>query len=255
MSYRDKKSEINYPLLSSTGVLRPPHPKQLGGAYLLLMKLEDMVTTAEGTDGLVLRGAPVSDSRISREMGLPRSTVISWRRRLLKHGYIDARRTDRGFILSVHKSKKAQRLGRERPQRCAVGIHTGALSECVQRPSESAQPIRKTNAVDIRQKAAAFPAQEQAWKAIGLERSVGPLAFRRLWESTYTNRNGGTLSVAMGTCLDAWQTTGGKAPAQFAQAIGRIRKLERDQATTHVSDPLAGILAKPEDIPTWQTNR
>lgn len=266
MKRADSTGGLNFLSFYSTGVLKPPHPRRLGAAFLLLLKLDDMVTSADGKDGLVFGGSPVSDRRLAKEMGVARSTVFEWRHRLLKGGYITLKRTDRGFAIRVRKSvhaylRQGAKSASQKTGRPTVVSAAPPLPKTSLLPAENTTPpTEKTTAYkedefritnSEKQLAAASPASP-AWKSIGLENPVGALEFRRLWESTYASQNGGALSVVMGVCLDAWQTIGGKAPAQFAQAIERIRKLERDQAKAPVSDPLAGILAKPEDIPAWQ---
>ena len=101
-----KVNEVNYLLPFSTGALRPPHVKQIGPAFPLFLLLEDRVTMGQGADGMVLRGRPVTDEELGKALGLHPKTVATHRQRLERYGYIQTKRTGRGHIISVRKSKK-----------------------------------------------------------------------------------------------------------------------------------------------------
>ena len=80
--------------------------KRIGPAFPLFLLFEDKVTAGEGTDGLVLRGRPVTDEQLAKTLGVHPKTVAAHRIRLEEHGYIKTMRTGRGYIVRVRKSKK-----------------------------------------------------------------------------------------------------------------------------------------------------
>ena len=101
-----KPGEINHIVPFSNGALRAPHVKRIGPAFPLFLLFEDKVTAGEGTDGLVLRGRPVTDEQLAKALGVHPKTVAAHRIRLEEHGYIKTLRTGRGYIIRVRKSKK-----------------------------------------------------------------------------------------------------------------------------------------------------
>ena len=101
-----KPGEINHIVPFSNGALRAPHVKRIGPAFPLFLLFEDKVTAGEGTDGLVLRGRPVTDEQLAKALGVHPKTVAAHRIRLEEHGYIKTLRTGRGYIVRVRKSRK-----------------------------------------------------------------------------------------------------------------------------------------------------
>lgn len=106
MKLPDSKGGTNHIVPFSNGALRPPHVKQIGPAFPLFLLYEDKVTKGEGKDGVVLGGRPVTDGEMAKELGLHQRTAAEHRLRLAKHGYIATKRTGRGYVVSVKKSKK-----------------------------------------------------------------------------------------------------------------------------------------------------
>ena len=99
----------------STGIFQ--HWRQLGSAALLFIcyvdKTTEEVTGDDGTRvGKVYGGVPCRDADVARAFGCSRRTILRWRNRLIKFGYICAKRTPVGFSIGVLKSKK-WRKGRE----------------------------------------------------------------------------------------------------------------------------------------------
>ena len=106
MKLPDSDGGDNYVIPFSSGGVKAPHVKRIGPAYPLFLKLEDLVTTGSGTDGIVSGGKPVTDEELAKGMGLHRKTVFEYRQRLVKHGYITTTRAPNGLIIRVRKSKK-----------------------------------------------------------------------------------------------------------------------------------------------------
>ncbi len=87
---------------------------------------------------------------------------------------------------------------------------------------------------NVQEEAVATPTLEE-WKAIGLERPIGPPNFQRYWKSVYVHRNGQTLSDLMEDCIQGWQATGSDERPQFVPrpfyAVKRkVEKRERQEA-------------------------
>jgi hypothetical protein len=59
----DSNGGASYTSPFSSGPLSPPYGKRIGPAYPLFMKFEDLVTTGEETDGIVLSGQPIRNRR------------------------------------------------------------------------------------------------------------------------------------------------------------------------------------------------
>ena len=129
-----KPGEINHIVPFSNGALRSPHVKLIGPAFPLFLLFEDKVTAGEGTDGLVLRGRPVTDEQLAKALGVHPKTAAAHRIRLEEHGYIKTLRTGRGYIVRVRKSKKWLWLEGLRKS------HTA--------PSDRAKPLRQIERKD-----------------------------------------------------------------------------------------------------------
>lgn len=106
MKFRDSGGGVNHTVPVSNGLLKPPHVERIGPAFPLFLKLEDLVTCGDGTDGLVLGGKPVKDETLGKQLGLHQKTVATQRRRLEKHSYISTIRTPYGLVVRVRRSKK-----------------------------------------------------------------------------------------------------------------------------------------------------
>ena len=111
-----KLGELNFLIPFSSGGIKPPHVKQIGPAYPLFLRLEDMVTTGEGTTGIVLGGKPVRDEDLAEYLGLSRRAVNDLRRRLEKYGYIKTEHRREGNAIWVLKSKKLMLLRKLRAE-------------------------------------------------------------------------------------------------------------------------------------------
>ena len=81
MKLADSNGSTNHIVPFSNGALRAPHVDRIGPAFPLFLKLEDMVTAGDGTDGLVWGGRPVTDQSLANELGKHRKTIAAWRRR------------------------------------------------------------------------------------------------------------------------------------------------------------------------------
>jgi hypothetical protein len=67
--------------------------------------LEDMVTTGQGGDGIVLGGRPALDRDLAARLGVSQRTIARYREQL-SNGYIVAVRESYGYSYRVLKSKK-----------------------------------------------------------------------------------------------------------------------------------------------------
>lgn len=105
MKLRDSSGEMNYTVPVSNGLLKPEHVARMGDAVWLELLLEDLVTTGEGEDGLVLGSRPVCDHELAARLGLSRKTIARYRATLAGR-YIVSRRKAGGHIYRVLKSKK-----------------------------------------------------------------------------------------------------------------------------------------------------
>ena len=242
MKLCDSGGGINYIMPISSGITRSPHPKRIGPAIWLFMLLEDRVTTGKGEWGIVRGGQPQTDLELAETLGLDRKTTAEHRRRLRKHGYIQAVRTGSGYQYLVAKSKKwalLQERERYRRGKPSPKAPLGEMSEIPAKMSEipaarlEKLPSRSDVTVDVRKTAAAAAASTphqnpEAWRAIGLDRPIGHRDFRRLWETSWASRNGRPLSQVMGDCADSWQAAGGKVPGPFFAALARIRQQAND---------------------------
>lgn len=106
MKVPDSNGGTNYIVPFSNGALRTPHVKRIGPAFPLFLLYEDKVTAGDGTDGIVLGGRPVTDEEMAKELGVHCRTVAEHRLRLQRYEYIAAKRTGRGYIIRVLRSKK-----------------------------------------------------------------------------------------------------------------------------------------------------
>ena len=105
MKLRDSSGGTNFTLPVSNGLLRPEHVKRMAEAVWLELLLEDMVTTGQGDDGIVLGGRPTLDRDLAARLGVSEKTIARYRERLL-NGYIVAVRESYGYSYRVLKSKK-----------------------------------------------------------------------------------------------------------------------------------------------------
>lgn len=88
----------------STGIF--DHYKKLKSSIWLFFWYIDKTTVEEDGYGHVLGGKPVLDSVPAKVLGVSNDTIAAWRENLERHGYIRARRTPYGHVISVAKSKK-----------------------------------------------------------------------------------------------------------------------------------------------------
>jgi hypothetical protein len=184
----DSAGGENYVVPVSSGALRAPHVKRIGAAFPLFVKFEDMVTAADGTEGLVYGGAPVTDRDLATDMGIPRKTIAEWRRHLARVGYITSKQTPVGNIIRVRKSKKLLWLQSSKSaQRGAPKSQSGVTE--FQPPCPKSQPgapffgnPNKTRSQDSIKTVVALPLKE-AWKVLGLSSSIGHLQFQSDWET------------------------------------------------------------------------
>jgi DNA-binding MarR family transcriptional regulator len=109
---RQTKEGKSYLVPVRSGVLKPPHPKQIGPALWTFLWCLNRTTTEEKqgkeTVGVVLYGKPLDAADIAKEMGLSRDSVLRHLHRLEKHHYLDLTRRSKGYIIHVRKSKKWQ---------------------------------------------------------------------------------------------------------------------------------------------------
>jgi hypothetical protein len=128
----DSDGTSNHVVPVSSGLLRDPHVRRIGSSLALFLKLEDMVTSGKGTDGLVFGGQPVTDERLARTLGIHAKTAGKQRRNLQAGGYIECIRSPIGYRITVRKSKKW------------VWIQCGRRSQNATSGSEMAPGIERT---------------------------------------------------------------------------------------------------------------
>ncbi len=170
MKLTDSSGGANHVVPFSNGALRPPHVKRIGPAFPLFLLLEDLVTSGEHTDGIVLGGRPVTDAELGRRLGLHRKSVGEMRRRLSAYGYIAGKRTGRGYILRVRKSKKWAWLQTPRWSQLATSEgRDGAKPGYQMEPNRDVRPpTLATSRSDIslqQHKTTPYPGFEAFWKA------------------------------------------------------------------------------------------
>lgn len=93
-----------YRISVSTGIFE--HYKKLKSSIWLLLWYVDKTTMEENGHGHVLGGKPLLDSVPAKVLGVSNDTIAAWRENLGRHGYIRARRTPYGHVISVARSKK-----------------------------------------------------------------------------------------------------------------------------------------------------
>ncbi len=200
MKLPDSDGGDNYVIPFSSGGVKAPHVKRIGPAYPLFLKLEDLVTTGSGTDGIVSGGKPVTDEELAKGMGLHRKTVFEYRQRLVKHGYITTTRAPNGLIIRVRKSKKwswiqARRKsqtvtsGRSQPvtgmEPIPAGMEPNGSRDGATRLH--ADQTKRDEAVTKRDGGAqpAAPLKE-AWKVLGLSSPIGNVWFQNDWQEFWS---------------------------------------------------------------------
>lgn len=255
MKLRDSNGDTNHIVPLSNGVLRQPHIERIGPAFPLFAKLEDLVTTGEGSDGLVLAGKPVADQDLADMLGHHRKTIAVWRRRLQEHGYITSKRTPVGNVIRVRKSKKwfwirsktdakvgVESLpgGSENTPR--VGVKKGGSgSDFLPGGSEKGIP-NKTYQYRSRDVGAA--PTEECWKAIGENLPLGTVRFQAIWSFLFAHKNGEPLSQAMERAIQRALAAGVSVPKPFYTAKRRVEERETRQPE---AEPIRTLT--PEEIP------
>ena len=96
----------------TNNLLDPKHRKAMKeSVWLFMWCLDKMTSITEEGIGKVLGGKPIKYPEIKDDLGISEATYNRWVRRLKEKGYINAKRTPYGLILSVNKAKK--RWGRK----------------------------------------------------------------------------------------------------------------------------------------------
>ncbi len=253
--FRDGRSHV-LPLWS--GILE--HRKRLGVAIYEFIWCIDKITKekptedGEGSDGLVLGGAPVKIKDIAKDLEEDYRTARRNMDLLVSENYIARKRTPYGFSIRVHNSKKFKIWGwgvdinvqstvQESGQKCPVSVVESG-HKCPQRVDRSVRN-KEDHAVDHAvRRDAAVRAACPVWKETGVDPLKLPGPFVKLCEDFWPTRNGASLFEFMGTILDAWQTLGGtRYPPAWVK-----RKSELGRSTPARQEPERPEL---EPIP-WQ---
>jgi hypothetical protein len=244
MKLRDSNGETNHIVPLSNGVLRQPHIERIGTAFPLFAKLEDLVTTGEGSDGLVWGGKPIPDQALADMLGLHRKTIAVWRRnRLQKHGYIVSKATPAGNIIRVRKSKKWFWLRSRREQQAGMTPLPGGTVPTAEVGAKkggggSENGSRWESKRDTKQDVAGpnkdvvgttAASDNTAWKEIGLDSPVGTPDFQSSWEFFSKHRNGEPLSNAMERCIQNRQKKRLSVPKPFFTAKRAVEDREKSQ--------------------------
>ena len=77
----------------------------LDSVWLFLWYIDKTTEETDG-EGLVLGRMPIADSKPATDLGMPVKKVRGWRIHLTEKGYVLARRTPYGHVITVLKSKK-----------------------------------------------------------------------------------------------------------------------------------------------------
>ena len=259
MKLLDSNGSLNYSIPLSSGVLRPPHVKQIGPAFALFAKFEDMVTAGVGSDGLVGGGKPVTDKELACALGLHQKTISEHRLRLSEYGYIDVKRTPHGHVIRVRKSKKWALIQQRRnsPKAKREKEPNGPISSEVMEPIP---PVMEPNGSSDRAirlhvdqtvvgltkdvVGAAATSEENLWKGIGLNLPAGTPEFQASWKFYFEHRNGASLSEAMERCIQNRQGKRLSVPPTFYAAKRRVEERESGKPEP---EPIRTLTA--EEIP------
>jgi hypothetical protein len=205
--------------------LQQPHVSQVGPALVLRLALENLVTTGDGTDGLVLGGKPVTDKLLGAQLGIHAKTIASWRvNHLEKHGYIVSKRTRYGLIIRVKDSFK------------------WALKSAKHRPPASIeeQPAEKS--------------PHPAWSAIGARGPFGARPFQEAVEFYFSNRNGQSLTDTLEQAIQRCQNQKIRIPPELFRLKRAIEKNEGAPAQSTDTAELVGATTA-RNMPTVRSIR
>lgn len=254
MKFVDSEGSVNHFVPFSNGALRPPHVERIGPAFPLLLKLEDMVTAGDGTDGLVLNGRPVTDQYLAANLGKHRKTIAAWRRRLVRHNYLASKKTPVGNVLCVRKSKKWQYLQNTASGSVARKVGAKTLQGLDRKRQEGGIEIGRT--LDRkredkqyrtgRKEEAVAATVSECWKEIGQNLPLGVLGFRRIWEFFFASKNAEPLSEAMERAIQRAQLRRIPVPRPFYDAK---RAIEAGERINRRPEEMAIRTLTPEEIP------
>jgi hypothetical protein len=99
----------NFNIGLRNGLLDRKHYQAMRGDALWLYSfLLDLQTRRVDKDrlGKVAGGVPISDADIAGTFGCSGKTISRWREKLVRAGYIAARRTSYGYVYGIHRPKK-----------------------------------------------------------------------------------------------------------------------------------------------------
>lgn len=136
-----------------SGILEHCH-KMREAVWLFIYFIDKTTVEAKSRDGkrvgLVYGGAPCQDEDAARTLGRSRRTIRIWRDRLAELGYISQKRTGKGYIIILPKSKKwPQRVAdscqseRQIPATLSDGIGNSEGKKASLRVTDSVTPIRQ----------------------------------------------------------------------------------------------------------------
>ncbi len=208
MKLRDSSGEMNYTLPVSNGLLKPEHVARMGDAVWLELLLEDLVTTGEGEDGIVLGGRPVPDGELAGRLGVSAKTISRYRT-TLSGNYIQAIRRSVGYAYRVRRSKKwlaIQQSRLDKSVRSAVGDRTKVSNRNARVIGHNRQSDRTQSAVPYKETKSGlnttpYPEGFEAfWNAYPKGRKVARPRAIRAWRKIKPSER---LAVYSG--LEAWK--------------------------------------------------
>ena len=122
----------------SAGLLDVKHCRAIGPALWTYLAIIDRQT--HPTSGVVNRGEPISAKQLGARMGLSQDTVLRHLERLEGGGYVELKRAQHGWIITVAKPKKLfKRVGKNADSRVGKNGDSDRAQSPQSCGSESAQ--------------------------------------------------------------------------------------------------------------------
>jgi hypothetical protein len=235
-SFRKQKrspgDERSYPIPLWSGLIRAKHRRAIGTAVWTFLWCLDRVTADVDGWGIILGGKPVKDTEIGSQLGIHPNTVSADREKLLKGGYISAKRTPYGFVYRVRNSRKFGVWGKKRSTTSCGSDPQPSVDPDPQDPVETKKTMQLDHAVDVAANSKSLPPspEDSVWTYLRIG-PCGPIPFQELLEFGWKSRNGGPYSRLIGETIDAWEAAEGQKLRQCPDLFRALSKLRRQEQT------------------------
>jgi hypothetical protein len=250
MKIADSNGGTNFTLPVSNGLLRPEHVKRMAAAVWLELLLEDMVSSGQGDDGIVLKGQPVCDRELAARLGVSERTIARYRGTLVGH-YIIAERKSTGYVYRVLKSKKWALIRQSRSDKLVQSDQTNLSSQAasdrtqtVKRSDTNGRSNKETKPGLIEKQQQAAPTTlREPWKVLGVQSPIGHPQFQNDWEEWWHSSTGSGKPAheIAEEFIQFRQQRGQKIPRPFFEAKRRIEAHGSPGASATEGNPLAAI--------------